>query len=483
MILSEYLSVIYNEAKNSEEFPLLLKTADITPLPKAGKKDDKKNYRPVSLTPILSKVFEKDMYEQILNYAENFLSNFLFGYRVKHSSEQCLIVMTEMWKKALDEHKVAGAVLTDLSKAFDCIPHDLLIAKLEAYGFDKSALRFILRYLTERTQRTKVDGIYSKKRELKYGVPQGSILGPLLFNLFMNDIFYFINDSKLANYADDTTIYLAINGVFPFLHALKAETEIVLNWFKTNEMKSNSSKCHMIVLENEHRPSYVSNTFVYLENEKQLLQNEENVRLLGVCIDDKMNFEKHIRALLIKANQKLHGLMRVAKYMTVEKLKSIMKAFIESQFNYCPLLWMFHSRHMNNRINKLHERALRVVYNNDDLTFEQLLEKDNSFTIHEKNLQKLALLMFKVKNNLCPKPIQEIFKLNAKGNWVIPKVKTECNGKETLRYRGPVTWNLIPSEIKSIETFELFKDKITKWKPIGCTCRLCKVYVNNLGYI
>ena len=138
---------------------------------------------------------------------------------------------------------------------------------------------------------------------------------------------------------------------------------------------------------------------------------------------------------------------------------------------------------MNNRINKLHERALRVVYNNNDLTFEQLLEKDNSFTIHEKNLQKLALLMFKVKNNLCPKPIQEIFKLNAKGNWVIPKVKTECNGKETLRYRGPVTWNLIPSEIKSIETFELFKDKITKWKPIGCTCRLCKVYVNNLGYI
>ena len=151
-------------------------------------------------------------------------------------------------KKALDEQKVAGAVLTDLSKAFDCLPHDLLIAKLYAYGFEKSACNLIFDYLSDRTQRT-----------WKYGVPQGSILGPLLFNLFMNDIFYFIDESQLANYADDNTAYLAKVGIFPFLHALKSETEIVLNWFKMNEMKSNSEKCHLIVAENEHRPAYIPN--------------------------------------------------------------------------------------------------------------------------------------------------------------------------------------------------------------------------------
>ena len=388
-----------------------------------------------------------------------------------------------MWRKALDEHKVAGAVLTDLSKAFDCIPHDLLIAKLHAYGFGKSSLKFILTYLTERTQRTKVDGIYSSERKLKYGVPQGSILGPLLFNLFLNDIFFFIKESNLANYADDTTAYLSKQGVFPFLHALKSETEIVLEWFKTNEMKSNSEKCHLIVAENDHRPAYKSNTFIYLKKEKQLLQNEECVKLLGIWIDDNLTFETHITQLLKNANQKLHALIRIANYMDEDKLRTLMKTFIESHFNYSPLVWMFHSRHINNRINKFHERVLRVVYKDHVSTFEELLEKDKSFTIHNRNLQKLALLMFKVKHNLCPKPVQDIFKMNENGKWVIPKIRTEHKGKETLRYRGPITWNLLPPSLKSIESLEIFKNEIVKWKPVGCTCKLCKIYIQDVGYL
>ena len=349
------------------------------------------------------------MYEQIAEYAGQFLSPYLFGYRKGHSTEQCLLVMVEMWRKALDEQKVVGGVLTDLSKAFDCLPHDLLIAKLHAYGFEKSALHFIHSYLTERTQRTHVDGEYSNHRTMKYGVPQGSILGPLLFNLFMNDIFYFMDKAKLANYADDTSTYLSDEGIFPFLHALKSETEVVLDWFRINEMKSNSDKCHLIVAENEHRPSYISNSCIYLDGEKELLQSEEIVKLLGVLIDNKLTFKDHIKLLLRKGNQKLHALMRVSKYMSTEKLRMLMKAFIESHFNYCPLLWMFHSRKLNKRINSLHERALRVVYKDDNLTFEQLLEKDNSFTIHERNLQKLGILMYKVKQKLCPQPIQDIF--------------------------------------------------------------------------
>ena len=175
--------------------------------------------------------------------------------------------------------------------------------------------------------------------------------------------------------------------------------------------------------------------------------------------------------------------MRVSNYMDQDKLRILLKTFIESQFNYCPLVWMFHSKHINNRINKLHERALRAVYKNYSCSFEELLEIDGSFTIHDRNLQKLALLMYQVKHKLCSKPIQEIFKINENGNWRIPKVRTEHNGKETLRYRGPTTWNLLPSNLKSIESLEMFKKEIVKWKPVGCSCKLCKLYIKDLGYI
>ena len=153
-IVSGYLSKIYNDSKNSEKYPLSLKTADVTPIHKEKEKTSKKNYRPVSILPILSKIYEGNMNEQMLTYIEKHLSPYLFGYRKGHGSQHCLLVMIEMWRKALDERKVAGAILTDLSKAFDCLSHDLLIAKLEAYGFDISALTLIYDYLKNRMQRS-----------------------------------------------------------------------------------------------------------------------------------------------------------------------------------------------------------------------------------------------------------------------------------------------------------------------------------------
>ena len=481
-IASDYLSKIYNVSKNSEKYPTSLKSADVTPIYKEKERTLRKNYRPVSILPILSKLYESNMNEQILSYIDKHLSPYIFGYRKGYGTQHCLLVMIEMWRKALDERKVAGAILTDLSKAFDCLSHDLLLAKLDAYGFEKSALKFIYDYLKSRTQRTKVNGSYSSWRELLSGVPQGSILGPLLFNIFINDVFFFLDKTKIANYADDNTTYVIENDIMKLLKTLESETLSVLNWFRMNEMKANQGKCHLLIADINHK-YYTSNSYIYLDN--AFIENEESVKLLGVHIDQNLDFEGHIISLLKEGNKKLHALMRIQKYLTQDKLRLIMKTFIESQFNYCPLIWMCHSRNLNQRINKLHERALRVVYKNSNLTFEQLLENDKSFTIHERNLQKLAIEMYKVRHNLCPKPFQELFSPAVRGSndWVIPKVTSVNKGQETIRYRGPKTWELVPEGIKKCKTLSIFKEKIKDWKPLGCTCRLCKTYIKGLGYL
>ena len=480
-INSKFLCDIYNESKNLQDFPLSLKLSNVIPVHKAKEKTLSKNYRPISLLPVISKLFEKTMYKQIVSYVDKFLSPYLFGFRKGHSTEQCLLKMLEAWKKAADEKKFGGAILTDLSKAFDCLNHELLLAKLNAYGFEHSALKFINSYLKERKQRTKVGSSFSSWRDVIFGVPQGSILGPLLFNIFLNDIFFFTDKSTIANYADDNSVYSVNDTYEGLIKTLQSETNEILGWFQINEMKSNEDKCHLFIV-NDDKAS------VQLGNE--IISASTSIELLGISIDNKLDFKDYVSKLCKKGNQKLHALARVAKYLSKDKLRLLMRTFINSQFNYCPLIWMFHNRTLNNKINKLHERALRLVYKNDDLTFQELLRIDGSVTIHQKNLQRLAIEMFKVKNKISPLPVQEIFQehvssydLREKRCWEISKARTVLYGTETIRFRGPKVWQMLPTNIKVSDTLQEFKSKVKHWKPDDCTCRLCKTYIHNLGFI
>jgi hypothetical protein len=176
--------------------------------------------------------------------------------------------------------------------------------------------------------------------------------------------------------------------------------------------------------------------------------------------------------------------------MTTDKLRLLMKAFIESPFGYCPLIWMFHSRTMNNRINNLHERVLRIVYKDHTTPFQELLEKDKSVTIHHRNLQKLVTEMFNVKQGIAPLTMNSIcneiagnYNLRNNRIWATHNVHTVNCGTETLSFRDSKTWEILPDSIKTATFLNDFKSKVKTWKPERCICRLCQTYIPSFGFL
>ena len=248
-IFNKVLTNIWNfEILENHNFSSKLKLADITP---AYKKNDctlVENYRPVSVLPTLSKIFERIIQKQFFAHVNEFLSPYLCGYRKEFNTQYALLSLIEKWKKTLDNKGYTGAILIDLSKAFDTINHELLIAKLYAYGFSKDSLKIISSYMSDRWQRTKIDKSFSSWSALLKEVPQGSVFGPILFNIYLNDMFYFLN-CIICNFADGTIPYVCNENLDFVQEQLELQSNIAIKWFEDNHMKMNASKCHLFVSE------------------------------------------------------------------------------------------------------------------------------------------------------------------------------------------------------------------------------------------
>ena len=229
--------------------------------------------------------------------------------------------MLEKWKSATDNKKSFGALLTDLSKTFDCLSHELLIAKLNAYGFNMSGLRFVHSYLKNRMQRTRINSEYSSWEEIMFGVPQGSILGPLLFNIFLCDLFLFMENIDIASYANDKTPYTTGNSIEEVIQKLESAVKTLFQWFSDSRMKANPDKCPFLCN---------SNSKVSLTLETQKIKNSKLEKLLGIKLDSKLHFNSHIHGICQKAGQKLNAISRITTYMDFAKRRLLVNAFFSA---------------------------------------------------------------------------------------------------------------------------------------------------------
>ena len=214
-------------------------------------------------------------------------------------------------------------------------------------------------------------------------------------------------------------------------------------------------------------------------------------QFLGITIDSNFTFEKHINELCKKGNLKLHALTRCAKFMSTEKRRLIFKAFIISQFNYCPLVWMFHTKQLSNRINSLHKKALRVTYQEKNSSSSELLNLDKSVSIYYGNIKYLLTEIYKVKMRLSPPTMNDIFSLienssyNLKCGVIVNgrNIRTSKFGFQTVSTIRTILWNDLSTELKNRESLKIFKQKIKLWSPNNCPCKVCRKFIKDFGYI
>ena len=293
-VISEPLTCLINHLIINQQWPTVWKSSDIVPVFKKDSMTDKTCYRPVSVLTALSKLYEKVMFNQIYEAFYWRLSPNLSGYLKGLSCCAALLKMTEDWRACLDRRETVAVVAVDLSKAFDSVCPPLLLAKLKAYGFTDDALEVMTAYLLGRRQRVKLDGAYSQWRTIRAGVQQGFLLGPLLFNMYVNDLNYLVANTSLRLYADDTTEYASDASPIVLQSVLNSDLSVLSRWFARNYLQINAAKTQAVAI----GPSLYEYEFNL--NDK-IMVTEDTLKILGVILDSKLNFKAHIRVQLGKA--------------------------------------------------------------------------------------------------------------------------------------------------------------------------------------
>ena len=475
-ILSHSLRPIINECISMSLYPSDLKRAEVRPIFK--KKDPMKaeNYRPVSILTSVSKIFERIICEQMMNFFDNIFSPMIGAYRKKHSCANVLLKCTEDWKLSLDRGETVGCILMDLSKAFDVIPHDLLVSKLFAYGFTTDSCQLILSYLSHRPQRVKVGSSRSEWMCTKRGVPQGSIVGPILFNIFLNDLMFSLqNMCTIYNYADDNTLSFCHRDPSHVKATLEEAASHAIEWFKRNSMKVNPTKFQALVIYGARTDNKIE---CFNLSDGVEINVEKNVKLLGCFLDSKLNFSSHVHEVSKKCSRQINVIARLSHHLSAQCKLKIFQAFVLSNLDYCSVIYHHCGQTDAKELERIQKRFLRYVYLDFTSPYSELLKASKQTTLYERRIRQTLECIFKIKNDLMPPTQSSMFSIrqtthNLRGtDLFIHPVFHNQYGQRSLRIQGPKLWSKLPDEWRCINDFKPFKDAVKNFKS-SCRCGTC----------
>ena len=336
--ISIILGNLFNLSFSTGVFPNILKTSSVLPLFKKGSKLICENYRPISLLSNISKLLEKLMYSRLYSFLNiyNCLSELQFGFRTKHSTSHALISITEKIREALDTGHFACGIFIDLQKAFDTVDHDILVSKLEYYGARGVAKQWFSSYLHNRRQFVTINGFESSLKTIRFGVPQGSVLGPLLFLIYINDFNHSVKNSMVHHFADDTNLLYANKSIKVLCKKVNYDLKGLTNWLNANRISLNISKTELIIFRST-RKSIDCEIKIKLNGKR--LYPSTHINYLGVLLDEHLSWKPHINALVKKLNRSNSMLSKIRHHVNKNTIRSIYFSIFSSHINYCCQVW------------------------------------------------------------------------------------------------------------------------------------------------
>ena len=462
------LTSIINTCIYQGIFPDKLKIANVIPIHKGGSREDPNNYRPISILPTLSKIYEKHIANQLKSFFEktNILHQHQSGFREKHSCQTALLRLVDSWLEDIDSGNYVGAVFLDFKKAFDLVDHDILIQKLKLYHFSTKTIKLFESYLSDRSQHVKIETLSSEDCKVLTGVPQGSILGPLLFLLYVNDLPLSLGSST-DMYADDTTVHASNKNISQVELSLQSDLHSVNEWCIHNNMAINPIKTKCMILCTKQK--CVLNNTLCLSIDNSVIENVTCHKLLGIYIDHCLTWKPHIDKTCAKLTSKLYLLRRIQNYLTLEMKQMFYNAYITPIFDFGCITWQHAGKSSLKRLTRIQNRAARIIMHKSRRdNSAEIIKSLNWLSIPKRIDYFTGLMVFKSLNRLTPLYISQAFNVSKNSRY---SLRSETNKQiahcpytprtrffqQTFKYTGMKIWNAIPLHIKTSASLKSFK--------------------------